>query len=273
MIQEILQTLGFGEDEAKTYLTLLDSGTMSAGDLAKLMGIKRPTAYVYLDRLIVGGLVAQSLRRGVKVFAPEPPEKIQMLYRRKIDELKTREKSLQKLLPQLNKRAGLSLMRPRIQVFEGRDGMETALQDNLSYPGVTMLTFWPIKKAIEATSEEFFHYLNKERIKRGIWLTAIWPSDQGVDIKRYPFMGLGPEFKRDIRLAPKGIDSTMGYWIYANKVLFASSRAESFCFIIESTELVQMMSVQHKAIWEISKPITAKPEDMKPFLDDLYAED
>jgi HTH-type transcriptional regulator, sugar sensing transcriptional regulator len=272
-LNEIFETLGFGEEEVKTYLSLLDVGASSGGDLAKKMGLPRPTVYGYLDRLVAGGLVAQSLRRGVKIFVPEPGEKLRLLYQRKIEDLRTKEKALENLIPQLDKRAGMSLMRPRIQFFEGRAGMETALQDNLSYNDTPMRTFWSIKAAMEATSEDFFWYLNKERIRRNNSLLAIWPPEQAIDIKRYPALGVGPEFKREIRIAPKGIDSSMGYWIYADKVLFASSRAESFCFIIESAELVQMMTNQHGVIWDLSTPVTAKASDMKPFLDDLYAED
>ena len=161
-------------------------------------------------------------------------------------------------------------MRPKMHFYEGRSGMETALQDNLNYSNCEMLAFWSIKSAIDATSEDLWWYLNKERIKNNMYLKGIWPANQAVDIKRYPFMGVGKDFKREIRNAPEGVESSMGYWIYANKVLFTSSQRESFCFIIESEELVQMMSAQHNVIWNLSTPIMAKDEDMKPFLDDLY---
>lgn len=273
MIEEVLETLGFKEEETKTYLSLLDAGSSSGGDLAKKTGIARPTIYGYLDKLVTGGLATQSTRRGIKIFTAEPAEKIRSLYRRKIDDLKKREKSLDSIIPELEKRAGMSFFKPKMQFFEGRAGMETALQDNLLYQDLTMLAFWSIRSAIEATSEDFFWYINKQRIKNNMHLKGIWPPEQSVDVKRYPFMGVGKDFKREIRVAPAGIDSSMGYWIYANKVLFASSSAESFCFIIESSELVEMMSSQHKVIWDMSKPITPSAEDMQPFLDDLYADD
>ncbi len=271
-INSIFETLGFKEEEVKTYLALLDTGASSGGNLAKKLGMPRPTVYGYLEKLITGGLVSRSMRNGVKIFVPEPGEKIRTLYKRKIEELHSKEKTLDTLLSHLDKRSGMSLMRPRILFYEGREGLETALQDPLSYKDSNMLSFWSVKAAIEATSEDFFWYINKQRIKNNLHLKAIWPPEQTVEVKRYPFMGTGPEFKREVRIAPKGLESSMGYWIYANKVLFASSRLESFCFIIESAELVQMMSNQHKAIWDISTPITPKASDMKPFLDDLYAD-
>lgn len=271
MLENIFETLGFKGEETKAYLALLDTGPSSAGDLAKSMGIARPTLYGYLDRLVQGGLVTQSLRGGVKIFVPEAGERIRALYRRKIDGLRAQEKALDDIIPALEARAGLSFMRPRIQFFEGRDGLENAFQDHLSHPDVTMLAFWSIKAAIDATSEDFFWWLNKERMKRRVHINAIWPPNQAVDIKRYPSMGVGGDFAREIRIAPKGTESSMGYWIYANKVLFASSRAESFSYIIESAELVEMMSNQHKILWDLSTPLNPSEADMKPFLDDYYS--
>ena len=273
MIQDIFETLGFKEEEVKTYLSLLDAGSLSGGELAKKIGMPRPTVYGYLEKLVSGGLVTQSMRRGVKIFTAEPGDRIRQLYRRKIEDLRIKEKALDNVIPELEKRAGMRFMRPRIQFFEGRSGLETALQDHLQHNGLMMLAFWSIRAAIEATSEDFWWYLNKERIKRDMHLRGIWPSNQTIDVQRYPALGVGPEFKREIRVAPEGVESDMGYWVYANKVLFASSQMESFSFIIESAELVKMMSVQHKVIWDLSVPIAPKAEDMKPFLDDLYSDD
>ena len=272
MIQDIFETLGFKEEEVKTYLSLLDAGPSSGGDLAKKVGMPRPTVYGYLERLVSGGLATQSMRKGVKIFIPESGDKIRQLYSRKIEDLRNKQKTLDTVIPELEKRAGLSFMRPRIQIFEGRDGMETAIADVLLHPGTKIFGFWSIKAAIEATSEEFFWYHNKERISKDIYMDVIWPPEQAIDVKRYPSLGVGTDFKREIRVAPEGVQSSMGYWVYANKVMFATSSAESFSFVIESAELVEMMLNQHKVLWNLSTPINPSEADMKPFLDDYYSD-
>ncbi len=269
MINDVFKTLGLREEETKVYLLLLEYGPKTVGTLAKTTGVKRPTLYVYLERLVTNGLVSQSLQRGVKIFTPEPAKKIYQLYERKISDLKKQQKSLDNIIPELEKLSGMSLLRPKMHFFEGQDGMELALQDHLSYPGFKISAFWSIKAALELTSPDFFHYLNIERIQKNMYHEVIWPANQKVDVKKYPFLGVGSEFKREIRVAPKDIEASMGYWIYSNKVLFMSSRAESYSFIIESSELVEMMLAQHRGIWGMSKPITPSKEDMKPFLDDL----
>ena len=64
------------------------------------------------------------------------------------------------------------------------------------HPGTKIFGFWSIKAAIEATSEDFFWYHNKERIGRDIYMDVIWPPEQTIDVKRYPSLGVGEAFKR-----------------------------------------------------------------------------
>lgn len=270
MLNDIFKNLGLKEDEAKVYLCLLETGAKPVGALSKIIGIKRPTLYVYLEHLELVGLISQGIQSGVKIFIPEPAEKIRHLYERKIQDFQKQQKSLDTIIPELEKLSGLTMFRPKLQFFEGKDGIQSALLDHLSYPGCTIKAFWSIRATLEVTSPDFFHYLNIERIRKDMYHEVIWPANQTIEVKKFPFLGVGPEFKREIRVAPEGIESSMGYWIYSNRILFSSSRAESYSFIIESAELVQMMLAQHKGIWGISTPINPKKSDMQPFLNDLY---
>jgi predicted transcriptional regulator len=55
MIQDIFDVLGFKQEEAKTYLALVESGPRTATELSKLVGAPRPTIYGYLERLLAAG--------------------------------------------------------------------------------------------------------------------------------------------------------------------------------------------------------------------------
>jgi isopropylmalate/homocitrate/citramalate synthase len=90
-----------------------------------------------------------------------------------------------------------------------------------------------------------------------------------VEIKNHPYFGSGKEFKREIKIAPKEIDFTMGYWIYGNKTVFISSQKESFGFILESVEFAQMLKAQFKVMWQMSKTLAINPDDVKSFVTEL----
>jgi hypothetical protein len=52
-------------------------------------------------------------------------------------------------------------------------------------------------------------------------------------------------------------------------VAFLSSQKESFGYIIESTEMVEMLKMQWKYLWQNSTPLKVPKEDMQPFIDQL----
>src|SRR5262249_22093479 len=157
-------------------------------------------------------------------------------------DLSREQRIYEELLPSLQKKVPSSFLSPKFQLYEGAEGLQFVLKDMLLYRNIATCAFWPIKAMVDILSPEFFHYHNKQRIRNNIYTRAIWPEHQTVEIKDHPYLGTGEEFRREIRIAPEEIDSSMGYWTYGNKVTFISSRKESFGFIIESRELVEMLS-------------------------------
>ena len=269
MILEIFTALGLREEDMKVYLNLLETAPSTAGTLVTRMGIPRVTLYGHLDRLCAHGCAKQAIKNNVKVFSAEPGEKLDILFTRRIEELQNKQKDLQTVLPELHAKTGMNLLNPVMQVFEGSEGVQTAMEDILLYPDRVTYAMWPMIAMLDALSAEFLRYHNIERIKRNITILSVWPKSRTADTRRFPFLGSGDEFLRHIRLAPEEVDFSMGYWIYANKVVFISSRAESFGFSIESKELADLLKSQHQLVWNVSEPIDYDPAHGKPFLDDL----
>ncbi len=269
MLEDILSTLNFKNEEIKTYLQLLKTGPVTAGNLAKKMGVPRPSLYGFLKRLQNKGVVTQSIKWGVKIFTAEPPERINLIFRQHIENLQEKQQLYQKILPELKKQTLFGFTTPKFFLYEGKEGIKHVLKDMWLYSGIETQSLWPIKTMLDILSPDFFWNLNKERIKNDISIRAIWPADQVVKTKAHPYLGVGKEFKREIRIAPKQMSFSTGYWLYANKVAFISSYEESFGFVIESKELVDMLLSQFEMIWNISKPLKVDPKDTEPFLKKL----
>src|ERR1051326_2842980 len=175
MIENILKTLNFDEDEIKTYLLLLELGAVTAGQLAKKLGVPRSSLYGFLKRLENHGLITESRKRGVKLFASEDPEKINLLFSQQIEALQKGQEDFKQVLPSL-KRSGEKFVNPKLQIFEEQEGLQQALKDMLLYYDLETLALWPQKKMVEMLSGEFFRYHNKERIKNRLSVRAIWPE-------------------------------------------------------------------------------------------------
>lgn len=264
-LTDTLIALGFAAEEIRTYSALLEHGAITAGALSKKSGIVRSSLYGILKRLQDGGLITQTLQGGVKVFIAKEPEIISQLFEQKIDELQYKRELYQTILPTLRAKRPFNLLKPTFQLFEGEEGMRNILKDMLLYRDMETQAFWPIKQMVDVLSPDFFRYLNTIRIKSNLYTRAIWPQQQTVDIAKHPYLGVGEEFRREIRIAPPEIDCSMGYWIYGNKVAFISSRREAFGFIIESAELVETLLTQFEVIWKLSKPLKVNKQEAATF--------
>ncbi len=265
----ILASLGISPEESRIYLYLLDSKEVSASAVARSLGIPRPSIYGLLKKLSEKGLMKESQRNGIKVFSAEQPEKINLLFEKQKELLVSNQDAYKKLLPELQKKETIRFNNPKLQLFEGTEGLKKILNDMLLYRNKETQAFWPIKKMVEVLGPDFFRYHNKERIKNNLYTRAIWPRREAVDIKAHPYLGVGSEFKREIRIAPLEVSFSMGYWIYGNKVAFISSRKESFGFILESAEFAQMILTQFEIIWKQSTSLRVSKDDTQSFLEEL----
>lgn len=268
MIQTKLSHLGLKDDEVKTFIYLLENPNQVAGTIAKKTGISRPSLYGYLKKLQEKGLVIQSQKDGVKTFSIAPKDKIDMAFDEQIRGIEETKKEVEKAFLEMQK-GNIPMMSPRLQIFEGKKELQFILKDMLLYRNMETKAYWPIKSMVETLGEDFFRQFNKDRIKNNIYVRAIWPENQKLDIKKHPYLGVGEEFLREIRIAPKEIDFTMGYWIYENKVAFISSAKESFGFILEGKEFAQMLSSQFEVLWKLSKEMKVKEEDTKSFIEEM----
>ncbi len=271
MLDTILSGLGLSAQETTLYLEMLETGPMTAGELAKKLGLTRPTLYGTLQRLTDKGITQRSLRQGVRRFAAAAPEKLNQLFTHQIEALQAQQRSYEALLPMLAAKSGFGALSPRFQLYEGVEGVQHVLKDMLLHSDCETLAMWPIKSMIGILGAEFFRYHNKERIRRNLYTRAIWPRAETVDIAQNTFLGVGEAFRREIRLAPEAMQFTMGYWMYGDKIAYLSSKAEAFGFIIESREMALMHRAQFELVWAAATPLTVNPLVTQGFLDEMHA--
>ena len=169
-------------------------------------------------------------------------------------------------MPLLQNKARGKNADPRFTLYKGKAQLQNILSDMTLYEGQTHHTLWPIRLMMDVLGEDYFFKSNTMRIKKRIFIKAIWPEKHAVDFNKHPYMGCGPGYCREIRLAPAAIDTRLGYWIYGNQVAVLSSIEECFGFIVESQEFADMMRMQHQVVWEQSKPMRCSSKAVDEFL-------
>ncbi len=267
MIDEILKQLGFSDKDIKVYNTLVKCGIVTAGEIAKKTDIPRSSVYGILSRLQREGIVKQIDRFGVKYWGIDDPRKVELLIDSKQSMFSKLKEKYIKHLPLLEDKYNLQADKPHLFYYEGKKAVQQTLKDMLLYRDLETEAFWPINEMIKVLGVEFFIELNIRRIKQNLYTRAIWPQNSIVDIKEYTFLGVGNEFKREIRIAPSGVLTTMGYWAYGDRVVFISSDKELFGFVIQSKDMRQMLKTQFDIIWSMSKPLRVNKKYTKYFLE------
>lgn len=119
-----LKQFGLSDKETSVYLAMLEIGPAVVSDIAKQSGLKRPTVYVILDELGKRGLVSSAERRGVKIFTPAPMETLAKNLENEAKRYKELSEAAKKLAPKLKMKKSEVSGEPRIQLYEGAEGMK-----------------------------------------------------------------------------------------------------------------------------------------------------
>lgn len=269
MLNKVFEKIGLKKEHSDVYLALLESGIISAGNLAKRLNIPRTTLYGLLNDLAQNGLILQSEKENIKLWQAVNPENIKTIINEKINSLENTRNNFDDILEKLKSSQKTDFVSPKFNYFEGAEEMRTMLKNVLLYDNLQTELCWPVKDMIRVVGEEFLYEFNKKRIRNNIYIRVIWPMDKTGDINKDIFLAPGKDVKREVRVAPENIDFSMGYWAYGNKVIFMSSKKENFGFIVESKELRQLLKTQFEILWSISKPLKDDNKSSQKFLDDI----
>jgi len=128
-LQNVLQTLGLEEKEAKVYLALLKEGETTATKLSELTSLDRTLMYQLTNKLIDKGFISYVLKDKIRHFAAADPETF-------LKNLKDKEEMLKKALPELKLRQNLEKKDTKVEIYRGRKGIYTMLKMIISNDSV-----------------------------------------------------------------------------------------------------------------------------------------
>jgi sugar-specific transcriptional regulator TrmB len=111
-----LTMVGFEEKEARVYLALLALGEAPVTEIAKRAGLKRSIVYIILGKLAERGFASPVPSARVQTFRSADPDKI-------VANAQSNLLALQQFAPVLRAMRQTGVGRPRIEVFEGHDGI------------------------------------------------------------------------------------------------------------------------------------------------------
>lgn len=244
MLQE-LQDFGLSEKEARVYLAALELGKTTADELAKQAKVNRSTTYVQIESLKQKGLMS-SYDEGKKTyFVPESPEYLKRLFEKQSGELESKQKELEKLLPNLSKMFETAGERPRVRFFEGKEGLVTMREEVLKSRAKEISVVYSFDALKKVFSQEELDSFIKKRADRDIRTRALYTSREEK---------LEPRPLTENRLISEKISPIdADIVIYGDTVAVMALKNKLMGVIIENEDIAQSMRSVFNLAWEAAE--------------------
>ncbi len=161
----LLLDLGLNETEAHIYEALLNQGPMTGSKIAQYSGIGRGNVYNAIQTLKTQHLVTEKEGK-IAVFEAAPPSTLENLLNKRKKQVEQLSASFSNILPLLSSDYRLSTGKPVIQVFEGLEGLEKAL--DLTLESKTEICTYVDLASISKEMTKINKGYLKKRLSKGI---------------------------------------------------------------------------------------------------------
>lgn len=243
-IHKQLEMLGLNEKEAKTYLALLEVGEGTLADLVRKAVIKRTTLYDVLRSLKDKGLVSTSRSGARLLYIAEDPRSLD-------DRLEEQQSVLSSILPELLAMANMLPRKPKMQYYEGIEGIKEVYRDMLRYPDQKMCA-WVSDSMITNFDDRFIDdYYIPMRLENRMWANVIASDTSiGIEFKSKDSVSLRETKLLDATQFPLSIELTL----YGSNRIGFMSIEDKLGLIVESKPIADTLRTIFKQQWE-SLPI------------------
>lgn len=241
-IEKALLTLGLDSNQQRVYIAALELGQAAVTQVATKACLGRTTAYAVLDRLAAEGMVRYVPDSSPRQVVAEDPG---IMLRR----LEERRLILGEALPVLRSLYNASKAKPKINYFDGVEGIRTVLWDTLSCRSPELLGVLAMNELFLTPGIEEFDLYIAERVRRSIPLRVIRSSSHEIG----PIWSSNSVEFRQLRYAPPNVDLGMTMYIYDDKVGMISTQRENYGMIIESKEFTRLQRAFFESLWSLAK--------------------
>ncbi|MDD5163159.1 MAG: helix-turn-helix domain-containing protein [Candidatus ainarchaeum sp.] len=237
MDSRALEKFGLNANESRIYLALLRLGSAQAGKISKQTQVNRTSTYDALERLIAKGLVAFSIEANRKLFFPAAPSRF-------LELLKEQEKIASDLLPELNKMFFASKEKEESNIYKGKKGIKSILQDILNYN--SYVAFGSGGRFFEIMGHDFSAF-QKRKIEKKIRSRIV------VNISSKTTQGI-KEAYASFRFIPDEYSSgPVTTFVFGEKVAIVIWAETPFATVISSKEVAENFKHHFELLWKMAK--------------------
>ena len=211
---------------------------MFASKVAKEARLNRTTTYGVLNDLIEKGLVSKVKTRSATLFQSIAPELLPDYIARKREELRHREEELRSALPQILLMRNKANVLPKVQFFEGEEGVKQAYEDTLeNNKGRKIQDITGVDAVFKRLGEKWVAYYMTKRAEKGISCVDLAPDSDWARRNSED----DPKYRRVTKLLPPEFGFNAEISLYDNKVGIFSYAENPVALIIEDDTIAYAM--------------------------------
>jgi sugar-specific transcriptional regulator TrmB len=180
-LKKALETIGLGDKQVAVLMVLLEHGPLLVSAIAKFSRLNRTTVYGLLSELSAKGLVSQVKKEGADRWQSLAPEMLPQYIDKRMGELSDTKAAVEELLPQIKLLRAKGSVLPKVQFFEGREGVEQAYYDMVEHNENKMIyALTGLEGAVTSLGEKFMDHFVSTRMKEGIRAEYIVPATEAA---------------------------------------------------------------------------------------------
>lgn len=242
-LQRVVEQLGYGELEAKTYLASLNLGEATVTEIALKARIPRTSCYHALEALRKDGLMRFYVKKRRRYWIAENPSQLSII-------LRTKEAALKEALPELQGLRHETGVKPTVRFYDGNEGIRVILSDILEEKR-HILSLTSLEDMLILLEERFRDFIRERhtRFLRVRFLTNRSPETLALK-KR------DAEELRTTRFLPEEYRLRNSTFIYGNRVAIMSlNKKRPVGIIIEDEDIAETQTMLFESLWRQSNDI------------------
>ncbi len=251
MERDILREIGLSESEKKVYLTLLDLGDSTRGDIVNKSKIAGSKIYEILQKLQEKGLASVYIKNKIKHFKPTNPKQILNYLEQKKEKIFEIEKQANFLLPNLLAKYNSSKEEQEVELLSGLKGLEIIFREQIDLlnKGEVCYVIGGTKGSEEEIIQAFFEKIHVLREKKKINTKMLFnlkqkkSTEKLYSSKKYP------------KTTTKYIEhaSPVAINIYKDRTVIIIFGKEITSIYIKSQDVANSFLEYFNLLWKIAK--------------------
>ena len=242
MFENQLKNIGLNRAQAAIFDYLLEHGEAKAGNISKETHLPRGVVYKALDELELMNLMEKQEKEKIARFRAAHPRNLEKLLEKKKNKLMQNNSLLQEIMPNLISNYNLTLNRPGVRFYEGRDGLEKILYDTLTSRSELYLMLNRQAMAEEKLFKEVNEEYKKRRPRAGVKKKILYAGSKSKN-SAVPASEEYRELTKTRYLNQDSFPFKTNIHIYDNKISF---------FIIKNEDVIGIL-IEDKNIYELNK--------------------